>query len=238
MDFEFKDTYDIDDLQRIMAVLRSENGCPWDKVQTHKSIRRDLIEECYEAVEAIDTGDTGLMREELGDVLLQVVFHSRMEEENGNFDFGDIVNDLCHKLVDRHPHVFGDVSANNTEEALDSWNSAKQKLKGQQTYTETLESVSRALPALIRAQKLCSRAKRSGMTFGSRSGLADLIIREASVIKENDLAPEAALGRLMFLTAELAWLDDIDAEECLTKASDRFIDDFREAEKHTACADS
>ncbi len=228
LDFVFKDTYGIDDLLAIMAVLRSENGCPWDKVQTHKSIRRDFIEECYEAVEAIDTDDKELMREELGDVLLQVVFHVRMEEEEGNFNFADVVNDLCHKLVDRHPHVFGTVSAENTDEALDSWNKAKQKLKGQTTGTETLESVSRALPAIMRAQKLCSRAKRAGMEPGSTANAAEEIAKEAENLK-NGVSAEG-IGRILFLVSRLAWLEDMDAEECLTRESDRFIEEFRRAE--------
>ena len=237
MEFEFKEKYDIDDLCGIMKILRSENGCPWDKVQTHKSIRKDLIEECYEAAEAIDCDDPAMMREELGDVLLQVVFHSEMEEERGNFSFGDVVNEVCQKLVDRHPHVFGNVKADSTEEALDSWNNAKQQLKGQKTYSETLDSVSRALPALMRAQKLCSRAKRSGMTFVNRDAAADMIAHEAAALKENEFDSAEIIGRILFLTAELAWLDDADAEECLSAESEKFIDDFRVAEKNIRTAD-
>ena len=160
MDFRVKDRYDINDMLAIMRILRSENGCPWDKEQTHKSIRKDFLEEVYEVVEAIDLEDTALLREELGDVLLQVVFHSRIEEENGSFDFGDVVNEVCQKLVTRHPHVFADVKAETSDEVLKNWNDIKQRTKGQETYYETLESVCTALPALMKAQKIGQRAAR------------------------------------------------------------------------------
>ncbi|MDE6133911.1 MAG: MazG family protein, partial [Oscillospiraceae bacterium] len=146
MDFKFKERYDIGDMLEIMRILRSENGCPWDREQTHKSIRKDFLEEVYEVVEAIDLEDTALLREELGDVLLQVVFHSRIEEEKNSFDFGDVVNEVCQKLVTRHPHVFGNVAAETSEEVLKNWNNIKQETKRQETYSETLESVCTALP--------------------------------------------------------------------------------------------
>lgn len=158
MDFEFKEKYDINDLLKIMKILRSENGCPWDREQDHKSIRKDFIEEVYEACEAIDLDDSELLREELGDVLLQVVFHATIEEEQGRFDFGDAVNDVCSKLIIRHPHVFGDVKVKDSEDVLRNWNDIKQETKGQETYTETLRSVCTALPALMRAQKIGKRA--------------------------------------------------------------------------------
>ena len=118
MDFEFKEKYEIGDLLEIMKILRSENGCPWDREQDHKSIRKDFIEEVYEAVEAIDSDDAELLKEELGDVLLQVVFHCRIEEEKGSFAFGDAVDGICKKLIVRHPHVFGDVTAETSEQVF------------------------------------------------------------------------------------------------------------------------
>ena len=120
-----KNRYDIEDLREVFSYLRGENGCPWDKVQTHESIRANLIEETYEVVEAIDTADLGLLREELGDLLLQVVFHAGIEEENGTFTFDDVVSDVTDKLIRRHPHVFGDIKANDEEGALNAWESAK-----------------------------------------------------------------------------------------------------------------
>lgn len=118
-----------DRLLRIMETLRSPEGCPWDREQTHLSIRKNLTEECGELIEAIDAGDDNMMREELGDVLLQVVFHARIAEEDGRFTITDVLSDLCRKLITRHPHVFGGEKANNTEEALGYWKAAKQKEK-------------------------------------------------------------------------------------------------------------
>ena len=129
--------YDINDLLHIMQILRSENGCPWDKVQTHESIRMNFVEEVYEALEAIDRKDAELMREELGDVLLQVVFHARMEEEAGHFDFSDVVHDICCKLIVRHPHIFADTKADTIPQVLSNWNDIKRQTKGQTTYTQT-----------------------------------------------------------------------------------------------------
>ena len=117
--------HNFDSLVRIMALLRSENGCPWDREQTHESIRNNFIEETYEVIEAIDTSDTKLLREELGDVLLQVVMHAQMEREEGRCTFSDVVNDICHKMIHRHPHVFGDVKAGSVGEVLAIWESIK-----------------------------------------------------------------------------------------------------------------
>lgn len=126
-----KESYNVEDLRRIVEHLRSEEGCPWDREQTHESIRQDLLEETYEAAEAIDLQDTELLKEELGDVLLQVVFHSRMEEEKGSFDFDAVCDGICRKLITRHPHVFADVNVENTDEVLTNWEKIKQESKGQ-----------------------------------------------------------------------------------------------------------
>lgn len=130
VDFEIKDRYDINDFINLITVLRAPNGCPWDREQTHESIRKNFIEETYEVIEAINKKDADGLREELGDILLQVALHSEMERERGTFDFSDVVNDICHKLVIRHPHVFGDVTAENEKEALDSWDNIKLNTKG------------------------------------------------------------------------------------------------------------
>ncbi len=154
LDFEFKNRYGLDDLLKIMKILRSENGCPWDKVQTHESIRTDLIEECYEVCEGIDKNSPEILKEELGDLLMQVVFHAEIETELGNFDFGDVCNDICQKLIYRHPHVFGEgdkkIKADTEDEVLKNWDALKKTSKQQQTYTETLESVPKTVPALLR----------------------------------------------------------------------------------------
>jgi tetrapyrrole methylase family protein/MazG family protein len=234
MDFSFKNRYDINDMLEIMRILRSENGCPWDREQNHKSIRKDLIEETYEAVEAIDKEDTELLREELGDVLLQVVFHSRIEEEAGSFNFGDVVDEVCKKLIVRHPHVFGDVKADTSAEVLKNWNNIKQETKGQQTYTETLESVSTALPALMRAQKLGTRAKRAGMDFPDINAAIASLESEIAELKsaiENDSNIEEEIGDVLFSAVNVSRLCGSDAEEALTRSSDKFVERFRRTEE-------
>ncbi|MCH5349875.1 MAG: nucleoside triphosphate pyrophosphohydrolase [Oscillospiraceae bacterium] len=250
MDFTIKNRYDMNDMLEIMRILRSENGCPWDKEQTHKSIRKDFIEEVYEAVEAIDTEDSDLLREELGDVLLQVVFHARIEEEQDRFSFGDVVNEVCQKLVIRHPHVFGDVTAETSEEVLKNWNDIKQKTKGQETYTETLESVSGALPALMRAQKVGQRAKRAGMDFQNaaqtleclESEIAELKAAMAEAARETDgsgvnlsEAVQDELGDVLFSCVNLSRQLGFDAEETLTASTEKFIDRFRKTEELLRC---
>ena len=168
-----KKTFTADDLETIMALLRSEGGCPWDREQTHESIRRNLIEETYEAVEAIDRGDAALLQEELGDVLLQVFFHARISEEAGEFSLADVYTGECLKMIERHPHIFGEVRVNGTEDVLNNWEAIKQEKKGQKTLGETLESVSRSLPSLMRAEKLAHKARKAGK-FGDDAALGGL----------------------------------------------------------------
>lgn len=237
MDFKFKDRYEIEDLLKIMEILRSENGCPWDREQTHKSIRMDFIEEVYEACEAIDSDDSVLMREELGDVLLQVVFHARIEEERGSFTFADAVNDICTKLIIRHPHVFGDVKADTSEEVLRNWNDIKQVTKKQETYTETLRSVSPALPALMRAQKIGKRAARAGMDFPSAEDALVSLESEIAEVRAAKSPEEKAeeLGDMLFAAVNAVRLSGFDAEELLTRASEKFMDRFERTENMIRC---
>jgi tetrapyrrole methylase family protein/MazG family protein len=217
IEFTKKDFYSIDDLLRIMTILRSKDGCPWDREQTHKSIRRDFIEETYEAIEAIDTDDSDLLCEELGDVLLQVVFHAEIEREAGRFTFADIVNGVSEKLVHRHPHVFGDIEIETADEVLKNWNKIKADDKGQDVKA-TLLSVSRALPALIRAQKVAKRSEATGENFSG----AELKAKIAELAAETD--DDLKLGELLFFTAFLANKRKKDAEELLTHATDEFIE--------------
>lgn len=235
MDFQFKEKYDINDLLEIMRILRSENGCPWDREQDHKSIRKDFLEETYEVVEAIDTEDRELLLEELGDVLLQVVFHSRIEEEKGGFDFGDVADGICQKLIVRHPHVFGDVTAETSGEVLKNWNNIKQQTKGQETYYETLESVCTALPALMRAQKVGQRAKRAGMDFKDVSQALECLESEIAELKEamaegtaENIAGE--MGDVLFSCVNLSRHLECDAEETLTRSTEKFMKRFKETE--------
>lgn len=219
-----------------MEILRGENGCPWDREQTHESIRGNFIEETYEAVEAIDKKDTALLREELGDVLLQVVFHARMEEEAGSFDFGDVVNDICQKLIVRHPHIFSDVTVKDTEEVLDNWEAIKNRVKGTKTQTERLEAVPKVYPALMRSQKVGSRAAKAGMDYQSaetawkdlESELAEL---QEAVKEKSQEHMEEELGDLLFSVTNVARHLGIDSEYALTRSCDKFIERFAAAEE-------
>ncbi|MDE5583324.1 MAG: nucleoside triphosphate pyrophosphohydrolase [Ruminococcus sp.] len=235
VDFQQKEHYSIDDLIEIVRLLRGEGGCPWDMVQTHESIKSDFIEETCEVIEAIDLKDSALLREELGDVLLQVVFHSRIEEENNNFTFDDVCNEICNKLIVRHPHVFGEVTVNSMGELLNNWDSIKMQTKGQETYTDTLRSVAKSLPALMRAQKVGKRAKRAGMDFNSAEDAmacitAEKIELEEAVIKGNIENIEEEMGDLLFSCVNTARHLGIDAEQSLKSATDKFIRRFGIAE--------
>ncbi len=230
-----KESYNIDDLVEIVRVLRQPDGCPWDREQTHASIRMDFIEEVYEAIEAIDKEDTALLREELGDVLLQVVFHAQIEREQEHFTLEDVCDEVCKKLIIRHPHVFGEVTVADTGEVLKNWDAIKQQTKGQTTYTETLESVAVSLPALMRAQKVGKRAAKCGFDFPStEESLAKLDtetaeLREA-IISGNQAAMEEELGDLLFCCVNTARKMGVDAETALTNATEKFIRRFAAVE--------
>lgn len=236
MEFEFKNRYTIDDLLDIMKILRSENGCPWDKVQTHESIRTDLIEEAYEVCEGIDADSPEMLREELGDLLMQVVFHSQIETERGNFDFDDVCNDICQKLIYRHPHVFGNVRADTTEEVLKNWDALKKKSKNQETSAETLESVPKTFPALLRGEKICKRAARAGLPINEanifiekiKSALDELScdVSDSDKIAHN----QQILGNILLSFCNLDRILSIDGEKALTYATNRFIMEFRTIE--------
>jgi tetrapyrrole methylase family protein/MazG family protein len=236
--FQFKERYNIDDLVEIVSILRSENGCPWDKVQTHESIRKDFIEETYEVIEAIDLKDSELLKEELGDVLLNTVFHAQIETENGNFTFEDVCNDICQKMIVRHPHVFGDVTADTTEKVLNNWDAIKMDTKGQTTYTETLESVAKSLPALMRAEKVGKRASKANMDFQNVDDNLACVESELSELKlaiqstnQEDIYEE--FGDLLFSCVNLARKLGIDSERCLVDATEKFIGRFAKTEELT-----
>lgn len=236
MDFEYKEQYNVNDLLKIMKLLRSENGCPWDREQTHQSIRKNLIEETYEAVEAIDCEDTELLKEELGDVLLQVVFHTQMEIEQGHFDFDDVADGVCKKLILRHPHIFSTVVANTADEVLANWDRIKKQEKGQETATDTLCSVSTALPALMRAQKVQQRAARAGFDYDNLTqAMADLdseVVELKEALASNTLeAVKEELGDLIFAAVNVARFSQFDTEEALTVSTEKFIQRFRRVEE-------
>lgn len=175
MEFKAKEKYSVSDLISIMALLRGEGGCPWDREQDHLTIRKNLIEEAYEVVEAIDAGDPEMLREELGDLLLQVVFHSRISEEEGDFSIEEVADGICRKLIHRHPHIFSDVVVKDSGEVLENWDAIKKQEKGQKTASDTLHSVPKVLPALMRSQKVQKRAAKTGFDYpDALSALADL----------------------------------------------------------------
>lgn len=230
-DFEIKQRYNIDDLVAIIKVLRAPGGCPWDREQTHESIKKNFIEETYEVVEAINKNSSDMLREELGDVLLQVVLHTQMEEEKGSFTFDDVANDIVQKLVIRHPHVFGDVVAENTAQALNSWDAAKQKSKGQKTQTESMLSVPRELPALMRAQKIQHKAAKIGFDWDNVGGAVDKLYEEIDELKTameqgKRFDIEDEFGDVLFSCVNIARFIDVDSEEALTASTDKFMSRF------------
>ena len=205
--FSFKDVYGIGDLLQIMQCLRSEGGCPWDREQTHESIKKNLIEETYEVIEAINQQDKALLCEELGDVLMQVVFHAQMEAEEGSFTFENVADGVCKKLIERHPHVFGEVEVTGSEEVLRNWDDIKKRSKGQTSQTETMLSVPRELPALMRAEKVQKRAADVGFDWESAQAAFYKIGEEAEELSravENASGVEEEAGDLLFAGARLA----------------------------------
>ena len=230
-DFSKKDRYTIEDLREIMKLLRSENGCPWDKKQDHHSIRNNFLEETYEVLEAIDQNDTEHLKEELGDVLLQVVFHAQMEDEEKRFNFDDVCDGICKKLILRHPHIFGDVKADDSETVLKNWDAIKKEEKGQKTATDTLESVPKVFPALMRSEKVQKRAARAGFDYpGISDALNDLkseILELEQAIHEQDAENQKEeLGDLLFSCVNVARFIKVDAEEALGSSCEKFIHRF------------
>lgn len=227
VDYKLKDKYNIEDLIEIMKILRAPNGCPWDAEQNHESIKKNFIEETYEVVEAINKNDKELLLEELGDVLLQVVFHSAMEEEQGTFDFNDVADGICKKLIIRHPHVFSDVKVDGTDDVLTNWDAIKRKTKHQKSTTQAMISVPRELPALMRAEKLQSKAAKNNADVED----AVSYVSDKSENLVNDVNEEN-IGKLLFATVALARKHKIDPEDALSKVSDKFLTDFEAFEKN------
>lgn len=235
-EFKFKDNYDINDLLQIMTILRSPGGCPWDAEQTHASIKKDFIEETYEVIEAINKDDKELLKEELGDVLLQVVFHCEIEREQNCFNFSDITDGLCKKLIERHPHVFGEVKVSGTDEVLTNWDDIKRKSKGQKTQGSSMLKVPKELPALMRSQKIQSKAKKAGFDWDDMSGAFDALESEIKELKEAINKKDAdsiedEFGDVLFSCVNVARFIGVDSEEALTRSNEKFITRFLEVEK-------
>ena len=236
VDFTKKDEYNIVDLLEIMALLRQPGGCPWDAKQTHESIKQNFIEETYEVIEAINKNDKDLLCEELGDIMMQVVFHAQIEKEQGSFDFDDICDGICKKLIVRHPHVFGDVEADTVDKVLSNWDEIKNKTKGRKTVADSMISVPRELPALMRATKLQKKAADVGFDWDDASGALDKLGEETLELKEAIASGDKAhieeeFGDLLFSMVNVSRFIKVDSEEALTKASDKFLDRFSKVEK-------
>ncbi len=234
MDFAQRDNYTISDLLAVMALLRSENGCPWDRVQTHQSIRQNVIEEAYEVADAIDQEDSRALCEELGDLLLQVVFHSRMAQEAGLFDFDAVTDGICKKLIGRHPHIFGDETVGSAQEMFALWDRIKVREKGQTSASQTLRAVPLSFPALMRAQKLCTRTERAGFRCADTNELFAAISETLDRLQRLSAAGEkigdADVGALLFAAAALSRSLGRDAEQALAGTCSRYVERFERME--------
>ena len=238
-EFQLKENYDVEDLKKLVSYLRSDKGCPWDREQTHASIRRDLLEEAYEVCEAIDQESIPHLKEELGDLLLQVVFHTSMEEDNGNFTLDDVADGICKKMVLRHPHVFGDVQVDGTDDVLTNWDVIKQKEKSQNTTASVMDSVARSLPGLWRAEKIQKKAKKVGFDWDDVSGAMAKLWEEVEELQEgldrNDIENiEEELGDIIFCVVNVARFYGMDCEAVTHKACEKFIRRFRFMEQGAA----
>lgn len=235
-DFDFKDNYKFEDLVRIMEILRSDEGCPWDREQNHDSIRNNFLEEVYEVVDAIDRDNKTDLKEELGDCLLQVVFHSQIAKENGDFDLNSVADGICKKLILRHPHIFGEVKADTSEKVLDNWDKIKMVEKGQESYTDTLKSVPKAFPALMRAAKVQKRAAKANFDWDD---VYEPLFKVGEELDELEEAVERGCpfsineeyGDLLFAMVNVSRFLKIDSEQALAAATDKFIGRFEKLEK-------
>ena len=234
IDFVRKESYGLNDLKKIVSILRAPGGCPWDAEQTHESLCRGTLEECYEVIEAIHEENPDHLKEELGDLLLQVVFHADIEQEAGRFDLDDVADGISKKLIFRHPHVFGDVSVADSAEVLVNWDALKRQEKAQETYTDTLTSVARSLPALWRAEKVQKKANKAGFDWPDASGAVDKLSEELGELKEamaQGSNMEEELGDLLFSVVNVSRFLNTDPEEALSAATDKFISRFAKVEQ-------
>ena len=234
LDFLCKESYDLRDFVALVSYLRSPNGCSWDQVQTHESIRRNFLEETYEACEAIDAGDLVHMREELGDVLMQVLFHTDIEREAGHFDIDDVADAACKKLVYRHPHVF-----RRDEPDAPDWDAMKQRERAQTTTAEAMDSVARSLPALWRCDKIQAKAAKTGFEWPDVHAALDKVDEEtrelrAAVASGDTEAIGDELGDLLFAAVKVARFAGIDPEQAAHAACEKFIRRFSAMETAAA----
>ena len=237
VNFERKETYSLQDLIEILRILRAPGGCPWDRAQTHLSDRRNFLEEAYEAAEAFDRDDPALMCEELGDMLMQVLFNIHIEEDAGRFTTDDVTDHICKKLIFRHPHVFGTAAADTSEEVLVNWEALKRQEKGQQTTADAMDAVARSLPALWRADKLQSKAARDGFDWPDISGALDKLDEEVSELHraaagDGDVTEE--LGDVLFAAVKVGRFVGVDPEVAIHGTCEKFIRRYRAVEEGAA----
>ena len=237
INFVRKQQYGYEDLLEIIRLLRSEDGCPWDKAQTHQSIRRGLLEEAYEAAEAIDNDDPVLLKEELGDVLMQVVFHADIESDAGRFTIDDVCNGVVKKLLFRHPHVFGSECEDSPESVPVSWDKLKRQEKGQKTVADSMDSVARSLPGLWRAEKLQNKAASAGFEWPDVQGALDKLEEEVGelrrAVEEGGDVPEE-LGDVLFAAVKVGRFCACDPEDAVNGTCEKFIRRFRAVENGAA----
>ena len=237
INFVRKPQYGYEDLLEIIRLLRSEDGCPWDKAQTHQSIRRGLLEEAYEAAEAIDNDDPVLLKEELGDVLMQVVFHADIESDAGRFTIDDVCDGVVKKLLFRHPHVFGSECEDSPESVPVSWDKLKRQEKGQKTVADSMDSVARSLPGLWRAEKLQNKAASAGFEWPAVQGALDKLEEEVAelrrAVEEGGDVPEE-LGDVLFAAVKVGRFCACDPEDAVNGTCEKFIRRFRAVENGAA----
>lgn len=222
-------------LVEVIATLRGENGCPWDREQTHETLKSTLIEETYETVEAIDSGDANHLKEELGDLLLNIMLQAQIADENEDFDIYEVINTLTEKLIRRHPHVFGNVQVENSDEVVKNWESIKSQEAGYEDRESVLDGIPIAMPALLRGQKIQKRAARVGFDWDNITDVLNKVEEELDELKDslNDNDPDAVemeIGDLLFAVVNLCRFLDLQAEETLRKSNRKFINRFKRLE--------
>ena len=224
----------LDKLIETVRVLRSPEGCEWDRAQTHKTLRPNMLEEAYEAVDAMDSGDMKHLKEELGDVLLQVLLHSQIADDEGEFNLDDVAKGLNEKLIHRHPHVFGTTKVNSTQDIIDNWDKLKKEEKPHRK--SAMDGISKSQSALMSAQKISKRAVKKGFEWPDESTLYECIRSEFEEFKEaitenNSEHAEEEMGDILFAVVNLARWHKIDAEQALLKANKKFEARFRKMEE-------
>ncbi len=223
-----KKQYGFDDLEMIVEMLRCPYGCPWDKEQTHQTIRVNMIEEAYELCEGIDNNDVELMKEEAGDVMLQSVFHGVIGKYNDEFTIDDTLDEVCKKLISRHPHVFGDVEAKTSAKVLDNWDKIKSDSKGRKTVAEKMESIPKILPALIRANKVGEKSSKLKFDYKDKYDSGAKVAEELKEVMNADSEHvHEEIGDLLFAAVCLARMQGVEPEKALSDATDKFIGRFK-----------